>query len=55
VLAVAELAGQWHWTGGLGFGGMVDRVFVAAFQGGTLSEWLVKLEAVAPIASVAFR
>jgi len=55
VLAVAGLASQWRWAGGLGFGGIVDRDFGAAFQGGALSEWLVKREAVAPIASVAFR
>jgi len=31
VLVVAELAGQWRWAGGLGFGGIVDRFWVAAF------------------------
>jgi len=44
----------------MGWGVRVRRngltgVLVAAFQGGVLLEWLVKLEAVAPIASVAFR
>jgi len=43
------------WAGGLGFGGMVYRVFGGCLRGGAFSEWLVKLEALAPIASVAFR
>jgi len=34
VLAVAELTGQQHWAGGLGFGGMSYQVF-----GGCLSGW----------------
>jgi len=29
---VAELAGQSRWAGGLGFGGIVDRVGVAALE-----------------------
>ena len=55
MLVVAELAGQWHWAGGLGFGGMSSEFLETAFQGGAFSERLVILEAVAPIASVTFR
>ena len=55
MLAVEGLAGQWHGLGGWGSEEWVTEFLVAAFQGGEFSEWLVKLEAVAPIASVAFR
>jgi len=60
------VVGNWCVCGGgvggpmaLGWGVRVRRnrfrVLEAAFSGGLLSEWLVKVEAVAPISSVAFR
>jgi len=30
------LAGQWRWAGGLGFGGIVDRVCGCPFRGGVV-------------------